>query len=60
MTLDAGRDPVSRSSASVTIGEQRLYEACGLVVEGILRAEFLLDGFYVDDILMARYLVPQS
>lgn len=41
-------------------GARRLYEVCGFVVEGILRAEFLLDGFYVDDILMARYLVPQE
>lgn len=33
-----------------------LYEACGFVVEGILRAEFLLNGGYVDDVLMARQL----
>jgi ribosomal protein S18 acetylase RimI-like enzyme len=34
-------------------GAQRLYESCGFVVEGVLRDEFLLDGRYVDDILMA-------
>jgi ribosomal protein S18 acetylase RimI-like enzyme len=36
-----------------------LYEACGFVVEGILRAEFLLNGRYVDDVLMARLLAPE-
>ena len=30
-----------------------LYSALGFVVEGILREEFLLDGQYVDDVLMA-------
>ncbi len=34
-----------------------LYEACGFVVEGVLRGEFLLDGRYVDDVWMARDLV---
>jgi ribosomal protein S18 acetylase RimI-like enzyme len=29
------------------------YESCGFKVEGVLRAEFLLDGRYVDDVLMA-------
>jgi RimJ/RimL family protein N-acetyltransferase len=32
---------------------RRVYEACGFVVEGVLREEFLLDGRYVDDVLMA-------
>lgn len=35
---------------------RRLYEACGFEVEGILRGEFLLDGDYVDDVLMALAL----
>jgi ribosomal protein S18 acetylase RimI-like enzyme len=30
-----------------------LYETAGFVVEGVLRAEFLLEGRYVDDVLMA-------
>jgi RimJ/RimL family protein N-acetyltransferase len=34
----------------------RVYEARGFVVEGVLREEFLLDGRYVDDVLMARDL----
>lgn len=35
---------------------RRLYDACGFVVEGVLREEFLLEGRYVDDVLMARDL----
>lgn len=35
---------------------RRLYESAGFVVEGVLRAEFHLDGHYVDDVLMARHL----
>ncbi len=35
---------------------QRLYAACGFETEGVLREEFLLDGQYVDDWLMARLL----
>ncbi|MEU4171733.1 GNAT family N-acetyltransferase [Streptomyces sp. NPDC026665] len=33
-----------------------LYESEGFVVEGILPGEFLLDGTYVDDVLMGRPL----
>jgi len=39
------------------IEARRLYEACGFEVEGVLRAEFLLGGHYVDDVFMARHLV---
>ncbi|MFD4395991.1 GNAT family N-acetyltransferase [Kitasatospora sp. NPDC058397] len=35
---------------------RRLYEGCGFVVEGSLAEEFLIDGSYVDDVLMARSL----
>jgi len=35
---------------------RRLYAGCGFVEEGVLRAEFLLDGRYVDDVFMARFL----
>ena len=37
-----------------------LHEACGFVVECILRAEFLLDGHYIDDVLMDRQLAPEQ
>ena len=39
---------------------RRVYEACGFVVEGVLRDEFLLDGRYVDDVLMARDLTSDD
>ncbi|WP_410667409.1 GNAT family N-acetyltransferase [Amycolatopsis sp. cmx-4-68] len=32
---------------------RRVYERCGFVVEGVLRAEFRIDGADVDDVLMA-------
>lgn len=35
---------------------RRLYARCGFVEEGLLRAEFLLDGRLVDDVLMARFV----
>ncbi len=35
---------------------RQLYESCGFRVEGVLRAEFYLDGRYVDDVLMAHRL----
>ena len=37
-------------------GARALYESCGFAVEGVLREEFLLDGRYVDDVLMALVL----
>jgi ribosomal protein S18 acetylase RimI-like enzyme len=36
---------------------RRLYEACGFQIEGVLRDEFFLGGRYVDDVLMARFLI---
>ncbi|MBA0050235.1 GNAT family N-acetyltransferase [Streptomyces sp. AJS327] len=35
-----------------------LYTAAGFEVEGVLPGEFLLEGEYVDDILMGRWLGP--
>ncbi|PKV85388.1 GNAT family N-acetyltransferase [Streptomyces sp. TLI_146] len=35
---------------------RRLYESEGFAVEGVLPGEFLLDGEYVDDVLMGRSL----
>ncbi|MFJ9820260.1 GNAT family N-acetyltransferase [Streptomyces sp. NPDC101151] len=35
---------------------RRLYEAEGFVVEGVLPEEFLIEGKYVDDVLMGRPL----
>ena len=36
---------------------RRLYESEGFAVEGVLPEEFLLDGTYVDDVLMGRTLL---
>ena len=36
---------------------RRLYERCGFEAEGVLHGEFMLQGRYVDDVLMARQLV---
>ena len=36
---------------------RRLYESCGFQIEGVLRDEFYLGGRYVDDVLMARFLI---
>lgn len=33
-----------------------LYEQLGFAREGVLVAEFLIDGTYVDDVMMAKYL----
>lgn len=38
----------------------RLYEKLGFVREGTLVEEFLIEGCYVDDVLMARYLVAMD
>ena len=35
---------------------RRSYERCGFQVEGVLHEEFMLQGRYVDDVLMARQL----
>jgi ribosomal protein S18 acetylase RimI-like enzyme len=37
---------------------RKLYESEGFVVEGVQPEEFLLDGAYVDDVLMGQFLVP--
>jgi ribosomal protein S18 acetylase RimI-like enzyme len=39
---------------------RRLYARCGFVEEGVLRDEFLLEGRYVDDVLMARYAADST
>jgi ribosomal protein S18 acetylase RimI-like enzyme len=59
-TADAARaDGARRLTLRVlghNVGARRLYESHGFVVEGVLRGEFLLDGEYADDVLMARDL----
>ncbi len=38
------------------VAARRLYDRCGFVPEGVLRGEFLLEGRYVDNVLMACHL----
>ncbi len=38
------------------VAARRVYERCGFEVEGVQVEEFLLDGRFVDDVLMARRL----
>ena len=58
--VDAARERGARRLTLRVLAEnapaRRLYQACGFVVEGVLRGEFLLDGRYVDDVLMALAL----
>ena len=58
--LDAARERGARKVTLRVLGPntaaRALYESCGFVVEGVRRHEFLLDGRYVDDVLMARHL----
>jgi len=38
----------------------RLYEQLGFAREGLLLEEFCIKGVYVDDVVMAKYLVPDA
>lgn len=44
------------------VGARALYKSCGFETEGILRERFLLEGRYVDDVIMALdlYAAPTS
>ncbi|MEO5873535.1 MAG: GNAT family N-acetyltransferase [Streptosporangiaceae bacterium] len=53
-TRRQGAHRVTLRVLSVNIAARRLYEQVGFVVEGVLRGEFLINGAYVDDVLMAR------
>jgi ribosomal protein S18 acetylase RimI-like enzyme len=67
LLMDAAVDAASaRGARRLTLrvlgsnaAARALYESCGFEVEGILREEFLLEGRYVDDVLMARRLGAQ-
>jgi ribosomal protein S18 acetylase RimI-like enzyme len=60
----AARDRGARRLTLRVLGHnaaaRRVYEASGFVIEGVLREEFLLDRRYVDDVLMARRLIPDD
>jgi ribosomal protein S18 acetylase RimI-like enzyme len=62
--LRAGADEARRRGARKlklrvlghNVAARALYERFGFTVEGVLQEEFLLDGAYVDDVLMALVL----
>jgi RimJ/RimL family protein N-acetyltransferase len=51
---DAGVRKVSLRVLATNPRARRVYERAGFTVEGVLREEFVLDGTFVDDVLMAR------
>ncbi|APY88667.1 N-acetyltransferase [Streptomyces alfalfae] len=59
-TLDEARRQRARRITLRVLGHntpaRRLYESEGFVIEGVLPGEFLLEGEYVDDVLMGRSL----
>jgi ribosomal protein S18 acetylase RimI-like enzyme len=62
--IEEARDRGARKLTLRVLGgntrARQLYDGVGFKVEGILLAEFFLNGRYVDDILMAHDLVPGS
>ena len=54
---DRGAHKLALRVLGTNVRARQLYESCGFLVEGVLRAEFFLGGRYVDDVLMARALI---
>ncbi|MEU8571529.1 GNAT family N-acetyltransferase [Streptomyces pathocidini] len=59
----AGREALRQGATRLTLRvlghnapARRLYESAGFAVEGVLPGEFLIEGEYVDDVLMGRSL----
>jgi ribosomal protein S18 acetylase RimI-like enzyme len=53
---ERGARKLSLHVLSTNAGAQRLYDEAGFEREGVLRAEFLIEGRYVDDILLTKHL----
>ncbi len=53
---DRGARKLSLHVLSTNPGAMRLYARLGFGQEGVLRAEFLIEGRYVDDILLTKHL----
>jgi len=51
-----GARKLSLRVLSPNVSARRLYETSGFIVEGILKAEFVLQGQLIDDVLMAWHL----
>jgi ribosomal protein S18 acetylase RimI-like enzyme len=57
---DQGMRKLSLRVLSTNQAAISLYERLGFAREGHLREEFFINGSYVDDILMAKYLTPPA
>jgi len=57
---ERGTQKLTLRVLSTNKGAIRLYERLGFTREGVLRQEFIIDGRYVDDVLMAKSLGPQA
>ncbi len=55
---DSGGRKVTLRVLGPNARARELYRRCGFVEEGVLCAEFVIDGVAVDDVLMARHLAP--
>ena len=55
----AGVHKVSLRVLATNPRARRVYERAGFTVEGVLRDEFVLDGVFVDDVLMARRVATE-
>lgn len=53
---ERGARKLSLHVLSTNAAAQRLYKQAGFEREGVLRAEFLIGGRYVDDILLTKHL----
>lgn len=56
MARDRGARKLSLRMFADNDSARALYERLGYVVEGVLREEFLINGEYVDDVLMTKWL----
>lgn len=60
--LEVARERGARKVTLAVLGHnapaRSLYEACGFEIEGVLRAQYRLEGVDVDDVLMARWIGP--
>jgi len=57
---DRGTRKLSLRALSTNHEAIALYERLGFISEGVLREEFFINGSYVDDLLMAKYLIHEA
>lgn len=53
---ERGTQKLSLRVLSTNVAAISLYERLGFIREGVLRQEFIINGRYVDDVLMAKPL----